>query len=232
MLNWLLKFFYIAGASVCHQLPERSFFAGILKNPLCARCEGIYLGFFLSAIILFSMFRKKESDIAPLYVLLILIGFILSTVADGVLSYFAVITTNNVSRFVTGFLAGSAAVTIVYPVFNYNYYAVAQPGKIFSKPWHFAVFLAAILLLILAGLSGFKVFSYFYFSISALSEIFTFYFINLILVLLIPFFMKKADRLFSRFLAVPSVIALFLSGVELFISYRLHLLALNFAGRI
>ena len=192
MENWFLKFLYIAGASVCHQLPERSFYAGILKIPLCARCEGIYAGFFLSSIFLFAMYRRKESDLPPLYIIIIFTGFVLSTVIDGTLSFFSVIGTNNIARLVTGYLAGSAAAAIIFPVFNYNYYTEPQPKKIFSKPWQFAVFLAITLLFILAGLSGFKVFNYFYFSISIISEIFTFYFVNLVLILLVPFFMKKA----------------------------------------
>jgi hypothetical protein len=173
------------------------------------------------------MYRRKESDLPPLYIIIIFTGFVLSTVIDGTLSFFSVIGTNNIARLVTGYLAGSAAAAIIFPVFNYNYYTEPQPKKIFSKPWQFAVFLAITLLFILAGLSGFKVFNYFYFSISIISEIFTFYFVNLVLILLVPFFMKKAGRLLSRFLVIPTVIALLLSAAELFVSYRLHILALS-----
>lgn len=35
---------YGAGAVLCHQVPERSFFIWAAKMPVCARCTGIYLG--------------------------------------------------------------------------------------------------------------------------------------------------------------------------------------------
>lgn len=34
---------YLVGAAVCHQRPERSFHAGGLRLPVCARCTGLYL---------------------------------------------------------------------------------------------------------------------------------------------------------------------------------------------
>ena len=35
---------YSAGAIICHQLPERSFFWDERQLPVCARCTGLYLG--------------------------------------------------------------------------------------------------------------------------------------------------------------------------------------------
>jgi uncharacterized membrane protein len=35
---------YLAGALICHQLPERSFHLGVAQLPVCARCLGIYAG--------------------------------------------------------------------------------------------------------------------------------------------------------------------------------------------
>jgi uncharacterized membrane protein len=34
---------YSAGAEVCHQRPERSFHAGGVQLPVCARCTGLYV---------------------------------------------------------------------------------------------------------------------------------------------------------------------------------------------
>ena len=34
---------YAAGGIVCHQLPDRSFYWGAVKFPVCARCTGLYL---------------------------------------------------------------------------------------------------------------------------------------------------------------------------------------------
>ncbi len=223
MNNALIKFLDLVGASVCHQLPERSFFAGYLKMPVCARCEGIYLGFFITAIILFIMFRKKESDLAPAYILAIMIIFVLSTVADGLLSYFFGFTTNNILRLTTGYLAGSAAMTVIYPVFNYQYYSQPAAVKIFSRPWQFIIFIIISGFFIIAGVFNIIVINIFLLYFSALSVIFTFYFINLVILLLIPVFSQKAKKLFSKYILLPSIAALLLVALELYISYRLHL---------
>jgi uncharacterized membrane protein len=223
MENVLIRFLYLVGASVCHQLPERSFFAGSFKIPVCARCEGIYIGFFITAIILFIMFRKKESDLAPLYVLAIMVLFVLSTVVDGSLSYFFGFATNNTLRFTTGYLAGSAAMTVIYPVFNYQYYSEPAAVKIFSRPWQFIVFIIISGFFIIAGTLNIRAINVFLLYLSAFAVIFTFYFVNIVLLLLIPAFSRKAKRLFSKYILLPTCAALFLAGLELYISYRLHL---------
>jgi uncharacterized membrane protein len=41
---------YAAGASVCHQLSERSFFLWAVQMPVCARCTGVYVGAALAAL--------------------------------------------------------------------------------------------------------------------------------------------------------------------------------------
>lgn len=35
---------YVAGRAVCHQRQERSFAVGGVRQPVCARCAGLYLG--------------------------------------------------------------------------------------------------------------------------------------------------------------------------------------------
>ena len=222
MENWFYKFAYLIGASVCHQLSERSFAAGELTLPVCARCEGIYLGFFISAIFLFAMFRKKESELPAIYIIVIFSIFIFSTIADGALSYLSLINTTNISRFVTGFLAGSASMAIIYPVFNYQYFADSIAARIFPRFWQFAAFLAVDAIFIVLGLLGIFVLNLALFYISLISVLFTFYFINLVILLLIPFFSKKAGRLFSRQLVLPSAIAVFFLIIELYLSYLLH----------
>lgn len=223
MENALIKFLYLVGASVCHQIPARSFFADPLKIPVCARCEGIYVGFFITAIILFIMFRKKESDLAPVYVLVIMVLFVLSTVVDGSLSYFFGFATNNILRFTTGYLAGSAAMTVIYPVFNYQYYSQPAAVKIFFRPWQFIIFIVLSSFFIIAGILNIRAINVFLLYLSAFAVMFTFYFVNLVMLLLIPAFSRKAKRLFTRYILLPTFLALSLVALELYISYRLHL---------
>jgi len=227
METWFFKFIDLLGASVCHQLPERSFHAGSLIIPVCARCEGIYIGFFVSAVFLFLMFRRRESDLPRVYIVVILCLFIISTVLDGGLSYLGAIKTNNTLRYLTGFLSGTGSMAIVYPVFNFQYYR--EPGyvRVFNRTWQFVVFLAVNIVFMLAGVAGNRAINLVFYFMAFISVIFTFYFINLLLLVLIPFFAKKASGLFSRYLVLPSVISLALSAIELFLSYRFHLFILR-----
>jgi uncharacterized membrane protein len=227
METWFLKFIDLLGASVCHQLPERSFSAGSLIIPVCARCEGIYVGFFISAVFLFLMFRRKESDLPRIYIVVILCIFIISTVIDGGLSYLGLVKTNNILRYLTGFLSGTGSMAIVYPVFNFQYYRVPGHVKIFNRTWQFAVFLAVNAVFILAGLAGSRVINLVFYYVAFISVIFTFYFINLLILVLIPYFSKKAPALFSRYLILPSIISLTLTVAELYLSYRFHLFILR-----
>ena len=219
---WFSKFINLVGASVCHQLPERSFHAGSLIIPVCARCEGIYMGFFISAIFLFIMFRRKECDLPRIYIVIILCLFIISTVIDGGLSYLGLVKTNNILRYTTGFLSGTGSMTIVYPIFNFQYYR--EPGyvRIFNRTWQFVVFLAVNGVFIFAGLTGARIINLVFYFTAFISVIFTFYFINLVMLVLIPFFAKKAASLFSRYLILPSIISLVLTAAELYLSYRFH----------
>ncbi len=176
---------------------------------------------------MFLIFRKRESDLPPLYILIILIIFILSTVADGLLSYLSVIETNNIARFITGFLSGSSAMAIIYPIFNYQYYRDSYNIRIFSSSLKFIFFITANALIIFITLLKIGFLNYFYYYLSAVSIIFTFYFVNLIILLLFPFFSRKAPRLFSKYLVLPTILALIMSLVELFASYKLHMFLIN-----
>jgi uncharacterized membrane protein len=43
-MTFITALVYLAGAFVCHQLPERSFHVSGIQFPVCARCTGLYLG--------------------------------------------------------------------------------------------------------------------------------------------------------------------------------------------
>jgi Ni/Fe-hydrogenase subunit HybB-like protein len=135
-------------------------------------------------------------------------------------------SSNNI-RFITGFLAGSSIMSIVFPVFNYQYYKQSSNARIFKSPKQLIVYFLIIAIFIAATLLRFSFLSLFYYYLSALSVFFTFFFINLLMLLLIPVFANRAHRLISRFLILPSIISLVLTFLELFISYKLHEFLLN-----
>jgi uncharacterized membrane protein len=212
----------ILGFSVCHQLSIRSLDIGGIILPVCSRCFGIYAGFFISALVLFTLFRKKQSDLPPRCILIILAVFFLSTVIDGFFSYLGLYSTNNIIRFITGFLCGTAIMVVLYPVFIFQYYKESSKEKIFRRPFAFIMFLIILAVFMAITLLEFDFLGRFYYYLSAFSILFTFYFINLTMMYLIPLFSQKAVRLFSRHLILPSIGALVLMSIELFVAYKLH----------
>ena len=168
------------------------------------------------------MFRKKESDLPPAYILIILAIFLLSFIIDGIASNFGLYNTNNNMRFITGVFCGSSIAIILYPVFTFQYYKYPGSEKIFKNPPKFIIYILLLALFIIVTLARFTFLEYFYYYLTALSILFTFYFINLVIILLIPPFSKKATGLISRYLILPSIIAAALSFIELFAFYWLH----------
>ncbi|HEY4695543.1 MAG TPA: DUF2085 domain-containing protein [Candidatus Hydromicrobium sp.] len=225
MFNSLIE---IIGFSVCHQFSSRSLFIDNIVLPICSRCSGIYTGFFITAVILFIMYRKKENDLPPLYVLIIFALFFLSTIIDGIASNFGLYNTNNNLRFITGFLGGSSIMVIIYPIFIFQYYRQSKKEKIFKKPGEFIIYVLIVIAFITITLLRLNFMGHFYYYLATFSVLFTFYFINMVLVLLIPLFSQKAYRLASKYLILPSIIAITLSLIELLASYWFHKLIISF----
>jgi uncharacterized membrane protein len=220
----------IVGFSVCHQLDSRSLVFGETVTPLCSRCAGIYMGFAVAAVILFIMFRKKQSELPPLYILIILAVFFASTIIDGLASYLGLYETNNILRFVSGTLCGTAIITVLYPVFNFQYYRKPAKERIFIRPLTFIIFCLILAAFIVFSLLRPSWLGSFYYYFSGVSVILTFFFVSLTMMFLIPGFSQKADRLFTKHLIIPSILALLLTVLELFIAYGMHKLMDRFAS--
>lgn len=218
----------IIGFSVCHQLPSRSLMIGRIVLPVCARCSGIYTGFIITVVILLIMYRKKENSLPPLYVLVVFALFFLSALIDGIASNFGLYETNNNLRFITGFLCGSSIMVIIYPIFTFQYYRQSKPKRIFNNPVQFIIYILVITVFILITLIPFDFAGLFYYYFVTFSILFTFYFINAVIVLMVPPFSQKADRLASKYLILPSAIAIVLSSMELLGSYWFHRFIANF----
>ncbi|MBD3342377.1 MAG: DUF2085 domain-containing protein [Candidatus Lokiarchaeota archaeon] len=104
---WLKKFFSQKSGykfTVCHRIPERSFFFRGKQFPLCSRCTGIVLGYWLYPFFIFNLIRLP---------LLILILLHLPLFLDGITQIFCSRESTNSLRFITGFFAGMSQVGIM-----------------------------------------------------------------------------------------------------------------------
>jgi uncharacterized membrane protein len=138
--SWLGKAKWI-GYALCHQLPDRSFFAHEHQYPLCARCTGIYLGFVTGVLFLWLRGRTKAARLPPEPIVGLLVGFIIFMGIDGVNSTISIIPgapqlyhTTNLHRILTGTLYGLALSVLFPPIFNSAIWAVPS-GERTIKNW-------------------------------------------------------------------------------------------------
>jgi uncharacterized membrane protein len=110
------------GSAVCHRITERSFTIAGRQLPLCARCTGMYLGVTLTFVVLSLAGRRRWSNLPPLRILAVLIGFIVLFGIDGLNSYSHFFPAlphlyqpQNWLRLATGMGAGLTLGLIVYP---------------------------------------------------------------------------------------------------------------------
>ena len=88
---------------MCHQRPERSFFFKGKQLPLCARCTGILIGYFVG------IFMAYLTDCANcLYMLLLFVPMVL----DGGVQLLFKIESNNLRRLITGILGGIGIINL------------------------------------------------------------------------------------------------------------------------
>jgi uncharacterized membrane protein len=138
--SWLGKAKWI-GYALCHQMPDRSFFAHEHQYPLCARCTGMYLGFVTGVISLVPRGRTKAARLPPEPIVALLVGFIVIMGIDGVNSTISIVPgapqlyhTTNVVRIITGTLYGLALSALFPPVFNSAIWT-APSGERTIKNW-------------------------------------------------------------------------------------------------
>jgi uncharacterized membrane protein len=101
MSRYLTLFF------ACHHLPERSFFFRGRQFPICSRCTGIMVGYFLGIIHAY-LFGSISWYIAAL--------MIIPLVVDGYLQFIGIWTSTNTRRLWTGIFAGIGTDFILYHI--------------------------------------------------------------------------------------------------------------------
>jgi uncharacterized membrane protein len=103
---------YGAFGTLCHQLPERSYYIGGHKLAVCARCTGIYAGFVLT-LLLYPLIRSLRSTAFPPRGWLLLAAIPLAI--DFSLTFLGIWENTHTSRLLTGALLGSTTVFYVMP---------------------------------------------------------------------------------------------------------------------
>lgn len=111
-----------AGAAFCHRIPVRSFMIAGRPVGLCARCSGMYLGFFIYLALVILAGRERWTAFAPVPILVLMLGFVGIMGIDGLNSYSHffpnaphLYTPNNTLRLFTGLGTGIAIGSFIVP---------------------------------------------------------------------------------------------------------------------
>ena len=103
---------YHSFKTLCHQLPERSFFIAGHQFAVCARCTGLYGGFAL-VLLVYPLIRSLHSTDVPKAKWLFLAAAPLGI--DFSLTLFGIWENTHTSRLLTGMLLGGVTVFYVMP---------------------------------------------------------------------------------------------------------------------
>jgi uncharacterized membrane protein len=103
---------YLAFGTLCHQLPERSYFIDGHQFAVCSRCTGIYAGFAFTLLVYPLLRSLKRLDTPPRSWLVLAA---LPLIIDVSVNFFGFWTNTHTSRLLTGALLGSAVVFYVMP---------------------------------------------------------------------------------------------------------------------
>ena len=103
---------YGAFATLCHQLPERSYFIDGHQFAVCSRCTGIYAGFAFT-LLLYPLIRSLKNPVMPRPSWLLLAALPLAI--DVAVNFSGFWQNTHTSRLLTGAFLGGAVVFYVMP---------------------------------------------------------------------------------------------------------------------
>jgi uncharacterized membrane protein len=216
------QFLHWLGFGLCHQLPERSLFGGGVQVPVCARDEGIYVGFLVAFLLIWLLHRPlRPRDLPGPAALLVCALFLGSMVYDGVTSYAGLRETTNLIRLLTGTMAGYSLAALVAPLLNDELWVSADSIRVLSPAWRLAVWALSVPPVVLVVLYGGPLLGVGYPIAVAAAIIATFVIVNLVLAVMLSPFERKAQR--GRDLLLPLAIALLLTVLEFLLASLLKL---------
>ncbi|GCE12130.1 DUF2085 domain-containing protein [Tengunoibacter tsumagoiensis] len=144
-LRWL-------DSGICAQILTHSFYPGGERLPLCARNTGIYLGAFLSGLILYASGHGRAQLLPPRPILVVLLLGVLMMAVDGTNSFLLdlglihLYQPQNPFRLATGLLAGLALGSLSLPILNQFLWCDLHEQRSISSWSHLCLFLPALLL--------------------------------------------------------------------------------------
>ena len=225
----LEEFMHWLGFGLCHQLPERSFSAGGLQLPVCARDTGIYVGFVISLAVMAVMHRGERPRGFPSTVGWAFVGAFVAMMAwDGITSYAGFRTTTNDLRLFTGLAAGFAASVVVLPMINDGVWKTPGAGRVLEPAPRLAFWLLVLPVSFLVIRQIGPLLGIWYAVLVACCILVTLSAINLVLLVAVSPFERKAER--YRDVAPAAAVSLLLAFAEVWLAGRLNAFLLGIAS--
>ncbi len=225
-MSWIVDFTeriaLAMGYSVCHQMPERSFFVGGRQLPVCARDTGIFMGFALTVLLSAALLKKNSFQSVRIRLLLSLL--ILPALLDAATSYLHLRDTNNATRVITGVLAGVALAFIAWSYYP-DWLELGKNERVSdTKRGKLKVLFALLIpLFLIPFVTKYPSVSFLVWTFMLIAAILlTLLFLNSELVLLLSTNWLKKEKAVRPGAVI--VISLFMTILELGVSNRLHYL--------
>jgi len=182
MVDGFYDLLRLLGSGICHQRLELTFFSNGIYMPVCSRCAGMYIGFFLSLVLIFIIDRKIKVSTPSIKHLSILVSSFFFMGLDVVLTTYSVIDANNLLRFFTGFIAGWSLALIILQLANLVLFKKAIKKHYLDKKISFIIWVFAGVIFISLFFISYKKLIYFW-SVISITGIILFY-ANILLILI------------------------------------------------
>lgn len=109
---------FFLGGGLCHQKVERTFSIDAFNMPVCSRCTGIYIGVFLSLLLMVLIERRIKGELPSQKTVMAAVGVFLIMGAEVMFSMFGLIESSNIIRLATGILTGWFMALLLFPIAN------------------------------------------------------------------------------------------------------------------
>lgn len=154
LMDFIVGFARLLGSLICHQLPSRTLFIDGRPLPVCARDTGIYLGIFISTMIILLLGRYRADRLPAIPVAMVMCALMIPMIVDGAGSYLGVYETNNTLRLFTGAFFGISVPIFLIPAANFKL-TNRNENVVLKSFTELAGVTAAVLLLCVLILSGY-----------------------------------------------------------------------------